>query len=293
MYQILTCCDWGIGIADNVGVYGKDDREHDKVLNKFMTVACEQGIVFNKDMCAVKQTSMVFFGCVYDARGAHPDPEKVSAVYKMPIPKTATQLQKILRLVTYLSTFIPSLSSFTAPLCGLLKKWTELIWNNSYQEAFNKVKTKVCKDNTLQHLDIHKPVTVLQVDASQKGLGAALLQDGCPAAFASKDLTPVKQHYANIEHELLACVFRAEQFHTYVFGCAFTVQSNHKPLEQINIKNLLDTPVHLQRMLLSLQIYDDTIKYWPGKEMLVADALSHCAPSFLTMTSWSDRKSRG
>ena len=31
-------------------------------------------------------------------------------------------------------------------------------------------------------------------------------------------------------------------------------------------------------MLLQLQSYDVTIKYQPGKEMLVADAVSHCAP---------------
>ena len=36
------------------------------------------------------------------------------------------------------------------------------------------------------------PVTV-QVDASKKGLGAALLQEGCPVAFASKALTPTEQ----------------------------------------------------------------------------------------------------
>ena len=90
----------------------------------------------------------------------------------------------------------------------------------------------------------------VQVDASQGGLGAALLQDGCPVAFASKTLTPVVQHYANMECELLTCVFRVEQFHTYVLGHAFTIESDHKPLEQINIRNIADTPVQLQRMLL-------------------------------------------
>ena len=111
-----------------------------------------------------------------------------------------------------------------------------------------------------------------------KGLAAALIQDGHPVACASKALTPVEQCYANIECEMLACVFRAEWFHTYVFGCTFTIESDHKPLEQIGIKNLADTPVNLQRMLLQLQNYDVTIKYWPGKDMLVADALSHYAP---------------
>ena len=99
----------------------------------------------------------MFFGCAYDANGAHPDPEKVSAIHKIPAPETATQLQKFLGLVTYLSPFIPSLSSFTTSWHGLLKKRTELIWNNSYQEVFDKVKPMVCKDTTLHYFDIWKP----------------------------------------------------------------------------------------------------------------------------------------
>ena len=173
-----------------------------------MRVACEHGLVFNKDKCAVKQSSIVFFVCVYDTNGAHPDPKKVSAVHKMPSPETATQLQKFLRLVTYLSPFITSLS-FTTPLYGLLKKGKEFIWNNSFQEAFDKVKSMVCKDTTLWYFDVHKPVTV-EVDASEKGLGATLLQNGCPVAFAFTAVTLVEQCYANIEHELLTCVFGGE-----------------------------------------------------------------------------------
>ena len=36
MDQILTCCNGVIGIADDVVVHGKDDKEHDKCLHKFM-----------------------------------------------------------------------------------------------------------------------------------------------------------------------------------------------------------------------------------------------------------------
>ena len=155
MDQILTHCDGVIGIADDVVVHGTDDQEHDKHLHKFMRVTCEHRLVFKKDKCGVKETSVVFFGCVCDANGAHPDPEKVSTVHKMWAPETATQVKKALWLVTYLSPFIPSLSSFTAPLHGLLKKWTEFIWNNSYQETFDKVKSMVCKDTTMWYFDIH------------------------------------------------------------------------------------------------------------------------------------------
>ena len=47
----------------------------------------------------------------------------------------------------------------------------------------------------------------IQVDASQVGLGAALLQNGKPVAFASKALTKTECRYANIERETLATVF--------------------------------------------------------------------------------------
>ena len=77
---------------------------------------------------------------------------------------------------------------------------------------------------------------------------------------------------------MLACVFGAERFHTYVFGRSFTIESDHKPLEQISLKNLADAPARLQRMLLRLQNYDVRITYRPGREMLVADTLSRYAP---------------
>ena len=72
---------------------------------------------------------------------------------------------------------------------------------------------------------------------------------------------PVEQCYANKECEMLTFVLGAELFHTYVFGYAFTIESDHKTLEQTNIKNLADTPVYLLRMLLQLQTYDVSIKY--------------------------------
>ena len=68
----------------------------------------------------------------------------------------------------------------------------------------------------------------------------------------------------------------AKRFSTYLLGKSFVAESDHKPLEMIAMKNLANAPPHLQRMLLVLQRYDVTIKYQPGKEMQLANALSHC-----------------
>ena len=139
-----------------------------------MQVAREHGLVFNGEKCVVKQPSIKFFGWIYDKDGTHLNPSKVTAIHNMPPPEIPSQLPKFLGMVTYLSPFVPSLSSFTAPLCDLLKKDVEFTWNETYQDAFDSVKSLVCSDTTLHYFDIHRPV-IIQVDASKKGLGAALL----------------------------------------------------------------------------------------------------------------------
>ena len=77
---------------------------------------------------------------------------------------------------------------------------------------------------------------------SQKGLGAALLQDGRPIAYASRSLSDTEQRYAQIEKEMLAIVFALEKFNQYTFGRHVRVSSDHKPLESIPSKPLAVAP---------------------------------------------------
>jgi hypothetical protein len=146
------------------------------------------------------------------------------------------------------------------------------------------------------------------VDASKQGLGAALIQIDPQQpeqeniiAFASKSLTETEKKYANIEREMLAVVFGVEKFHTYIYGAHFTVESDHKPLESIHLKNPSQAPPRLQRMLLRLQHYDFAICYRKGSEIKVADFLSRCSPrpapeieleQTIHNISWSDEKIR-
>ena len=119
-----------------------------------------------------------------------------------------------------------------------------------------------------------KAETVLQCDSSEKGLGAAIMQNGVPVTYTSRALTPTEQNYAQIEKELLAVVYGMEKFQQYTYGCKITVESDHIPLEIIHKKPLFNTPKRLQRMLLRLQHYEIEIHYKPGKQMFIADTLS-------------------
>ena len=221
----------------------------------------------------MKAQTINFFGFLYDANSVHLDPGKVNAIHTLLAPTNITELQEFLGLVTYLSPFIPGLSTLTAPMQELLKKDTDFAWNCTCDTAFEQVKEAVISDTTLRYFNPSLLVTI-QVDASQVGLGAALLQNGKPIAFASKALTKTECRYANIERDMLAAVFGVERFHTYIYGQSFTIESDQKPLEAISRKNLADTPAQLQCMMLCLQGYNFTIHYCPGKEMVIPDTLS-------------------
>ena len=58
--------------------------------------------------------------------------------------------------------------------------------------VFNKIKKRVCNANSLGLYDPEKELT-LEVDASQKGLDACLVQNNIPISFASKSLTPCER----------------------------------------------------------------------------------------------------
>ena len=88
-------------------------------------------------------------------------------------------------MVTYLSSFILGLSTLTAPVHELLKKDRDITWNPTYNAAFQDVKDAVVSYTTVWYFDPSFPMTI-RVDASQVGLGVALLQNHKPMAFASK-----------------------------------------------------------------------------------------------------------
>ena len=101
--------------------------------------------------------------------------------------------------------FIHSLSTLTSPLRELVKDGSIFDWSSAHQDAFDKIKDAISAETTQRYYNPTREI-VLQAHASTTGLGATLLQDQKPIAFASKTLTDTESRYVNIERELLAVV---------------------------------------------------------------------------------------
>ena len=183
---------------------------------------------------------------------------------------------RFLGMVTYLTKFIPNMSEATGPLRELLAKDSEWQWLPNHEEAIMKIKDVLSNTPVLAYFDVDKPITVT-ADASKNGLGAALLQDDKPIAYASRSLSKAEQRYAMIEKETLAIVFAMERFHQYVYGQPVRVETDHKPLVAIQHKPFNNCPARIQRFLLRLLKninYDYEIHYKKGKDQILWDTLS-------------------
>ena len=281
MDRILEQCPRVIGIHDDVIIYGYTWEDHDANLINFLNICQMEGLRLSSKKLELCHDRVSFFGAIYSREGVEPDPKKIQGIEEMTAPETKQQLQSFLGMVTYMGNFIPHLSHHTEPLRQLLKNDVTFYWDDQLTRSFQEIK-HLLKRPTSKLLGYYgqRKEVIVQADTSLRGLGTCLIQDGKPIAFASKSLTGAESHYANIQRELLAIIFACIQFNTYLQGRRFTVQSDHKPLEMIHLKSMHNAPPCLQRMLLQLQKYDMEIKYKPGSEMLLADALSRCPAGY-------------
>ncbi|KAK3736228.1 hypothetical protein QZH41_007340 [Actinostola sp. cb2023] len=253
------------------------DRNHDENLKALLNRAREINLKFNIKKMNFRKTEVKFMGHVITKDGLKPDPEKITAIENMPKPTSKQGLMSLLGFINYLDKFLPKLAQVSQPLRDLTTKNARFVWSSQHDKAFDEVKLLVTSHPVLKYYDVNEEVT-LQCDASEKGLGATLLQNGQPVAFASRTLSPTEQRYAQIEKECLAIVFGCTKFSQYITRRAkVTIESDHKPLQSIFKKSLLEAPCRLQRMMLRLQRFNLDVMYKPGPQMYIADHLSRAS----------------
>lgn len=262
-----------VSYEDDLCIWSTSKEEHLKRLKEVFRRARECGLKFNKSKCELAKTEMRYLGHILSEDGIQADPSKILAIKNMPRPENKHDLMRFLGMVTYLTKFIPRMSEKTAPLRQLLEKDAAWIWETRHDEAFQLLKTTLTTSPVLAYFDVDKPV-VVSADASKDGLGAVLLQNDKPIAYASRSLTSAERNYAMIEKETLAIVFAMEKFHQYAYGRKVLVETDHQPIVSIHKKAYDKCPARIQRFLLRLQRYDIQMSYKRGKDQVLSDTLS-------------------
>ncbi|KAL4030070.1 hypothetical protein IC575_008303 [Cucumis melo] len=109
-------------------------------------------------------------------------------------------------------------------------------------------------------------------DASKKGLGCVLMQQGRVVAYASRQLKSHEQNYPTHDLMLTAVVFALKILRHYLYVEKIQIFTDHTSLKYFFTQKELNMR---QRRWLELVKDDDCkILYHPGKANVVADALS-------------------
>ena len=154
----------------------------------------------------------------------------------------------------------------------------EIIWSIIWIIFMSLKFNQETSSPILKYYDLHRS-TKLQVDSSEEGFGAVLLQehDGfyLPVAYGARVTNAAERNYVPLERETLAICFGCEYFHQYIYGLKdIIVESDHKPLATLFSKTLKDNPPRIQMFRMRLMKYSITVQYVPGTQMYLSDTLS-------------------
>ena len=167
------------------------------------------------------------------------------------------------------------MNKLASPLFGIMGKYVDFIWNDSYQEALDVLKDKLVTSPILRGPNWALPFHI-HTNASNKAIGATLgqLEEKLPDSiyFVNKNLSKVELNYIVTEKELLAIVHSLNKFIHYNTGYQTFIQTNHATIRYLI--NKPDVNAHIIRWLILLQQFDLTIFDKQGKENVVVDFLS-------------------
>jgi hypothetical protein len=191
---------------DDILIYRKTWTNHLAHVDQVLHLLSQHQLFLKQSKYAFGASEVEYLGHLVGKDGIRVDPKNIEAMQDWPHPKTLKSLCGFLRLTRYYRKFVKNNGKIATPLTTLLKK-NYFTWTSAIAQAFQTLKMAMCTTPVLVLLDFTKTF-VLECDASGKGIGVVLMQEGRPLAFTSKQLSERNLGKSIYEKEMLT-IFHA------------------------------------------------------------------------------------
>jgi hypothetical protein len=203
-------------LFDDILIYRKTWIDHLTHVDQVLHLLSKHQLFLKQSKCAFGASEVEYLGHLVGKDGIRVDPKKIEAMQDWPHPKTLKSLRGFLGLTGYYRKFVKNYEKIAAPLMALLKN-TSFTWTLVVAQAFQTLKTTMCTTLVLALPDFTKTF-VLECDASGKGIGDVLMQEGHPLAFTSEQLSERNLGKPIYEKEMLAILHAVELWQLISWG---------------------------------------------------------------------------
>ena len=269
---------------DDILVYSNSEEEHLEHLRLVFEILHQHSLYARPEKCVFNQSNVEFCGHLVGQGIVKVLDSKVKTIKDWPQPRNVQEVRQFYGLVNYYRRFIRYFSIIAAPLSDLFKshegdsrKKRPITWSTLHQAAFERLKNAITTVPVLVQPDPMKPYTI-ETDSSDFGNGMALYQEGDdkklhPVAFDGRKLRGAELRYPTHEKELLAIKDALQKWHHYIEnGLPITIITDHDSLKYMN--TVQKPSKRLARWIDEFQQYTLIIKYRPGNQAVVPDAIS-------------------
>ena len=262
---------------DDILIFSKTFNEHVEHITRLLQAIQKEGFRLKISKCKFAEKFAKYLGHIISHNEITPLKDNLESIKKLSVPTTQKQVRQILGKINFYHKYIPDSAVTLDPLHNLLRKNQKFIWTERCQKAFDKIKALLCSQPILTIFDNNLPIRIY-TDASIEGLGAVLKQpqengEEKPVAYFSKKLNECQKRKKVIYLECLAIKEAIKYWQHWLMGKKhFIVITDHKPLENLNIKSRPDE--ELGDLTYYLSQFNFDIKYSPGRYNIEADCLS-------------------
>nr|GEZ81889.1 putative reverse transcriptase domain-containing protein [Tanacetum cinerariifolium] len=206
-----------IVFIDDILIYSKDEKEHEEHLRQILKLLKKEELYARFSKYEFWIPKVQFLGHVINNQGIHVDPAKIESIKDWASPKSPTEIHQFLGLAGYYRRFIEGFSKIAKPMTKITQKKVKFEWGDKQEAAFQLLKQRLCSAPILA-LPEESEDFIVYCDASNKRLGAVLMQREKVISYASRQLKIHEKNYTTHDLELRAVVFALKIWRHYLYG---------------------------------------------------------------------------